>query len=156
MATFNRTDSRLLSEISWHTNLILGPEDLQDADFQVHSFFCPTYKLMWIVLQAYFLKVIEADGELSGSSIEVKAARKVLQMEPGATGNMNELHLYKAVNRVLAYRILDVCQWIKSKKPSLNSNTVPVLVESQRDLLQELVRAYTFFILRVLGQLPPF
>lgn len=37
MATFNRTDSRLLSEISWHTNLILGPEDLQDADFQACS-----------------------------------------------------------------------------------------------------------------------
>jgi len=118
-------------------------------------------RLIWLVLQAYFSKVIEADIELSGSSIEVREARKVLQMELGATasGKMNELHLYKAVNRVLAYRILDVCQWIKSEKPSLQSTTVPTLVEPalvepQRDLLQELVCAYSFFIL--LAQLPPF
>ena len=45
MATFNRTDSRLLSELSWHTNLILGLEDLQDTDFQVHSLFFSTYNL---------------------------------------------------------------------------------------------------------------
>ena len=36
MATFHRTDSKLLSKISCHTNLILGQEDLKDTDFQVH------------------------------------------------------------------------------------------------------------------------
>jgi hypothetical protein len=65
-------------------------------------------------------------------------------MEQGATGNMNELHVYKAVKRVLAYRIIDICQWIKSEEPSVHSNTVPPLYESQHDLIQELVRAYSF------------
>lgn len=74
-------------------------------------------------------------------------------MEPGRTGKINELHLYKAVNRVLAYRILDVCQWVKSEKPSLHSTAVPALVGSH-DLLHELVCAYAFFIF--LGQLRSF
>jgi hypothetical protein len=116
-------------------------------------------QLIRLVLQAFFSKVIQVEGELSGSSVEVKAARKVLQMEvmePGATNNVktNDLHLYKAVNRVLVYRILDICQWVKSEKPSRNSTILPAPVESQRDLLQELVCVYTFFIF--LGQLPLF
>jgi len=105
------------------------------------------------VLQAYSLKVIEADNELSGTSMEVIAARNVLKMEPGATRKMNESHLYKAVNRVLAYRVLDICQWVKSKKPSMQSTTVPVLFKSQSDLLQQLVCFYIFF--NLLGQLLP-
>jgi hypothetical protein len=65
-------------------------------------------------------------------------------MEQGATGNMNETHIYKAVKHALAYSIINICQWIKSEKPSVRSNTVPPLYESQHDLIQELVRAYSF------------
>jgi hypothetical protein len=84
-------------------------------------------------------------------------------MEPGGTGKINDLHLYKAVNRVLAYRLLDVCQWVKSEKPSLDSATVPATVPAldgtvsalvERQLLEQLVCPNTFFIF--LGQLPPF
>ena len=35
MSNFCRAESKLLSEISWHTNTILGPHDLQDPDLYV-------------------------------------------------------------------------------------------------------------------------
>jgi hypothetical protein len=52
---------------------------------------------------------------------------------------INEGHLYKAVNRVLAYRILDVSQWVKKNEPSLHSTVAPPLVEPHNDLLRKLV-----------------
>jgi hypothetical protein len=37
MSNFCRAASKLLSEISWHTNIILGPQDLQDRDLDVRA-----------------------------------------------------------------------------------------------------------------------
>jgi hypothetical protein len=86
---------------------------------------------------------LEAEQELSGNSADIKAARKVLRIEPGSIGKISDGHLYKAVNRVLAYRILDVCQWVKSKHTSLQTAVVPTLLGPHSDLLQKLVRIDT-------------
>jgi len=42
MSNFCRAASKLLAEISWHTNVVLGPQDLQDPDLYVRalSFSC--------------------------------------------------------------------------------------------------------------------
>ena len=82
---------------------------------------------------------MEAEQELTGNSADIKAARKVLQIEPGPVGSISDTHLYKAVNRVLAYRILDVCEWVRSERPSLQSTAVPSLLGPNNDLLQKLV-----------------
>jgi hypothetical protein len=82
---------------------------------------------------------LEAEQELSGNSADIKAARKVLRIEPGCIDNVNGGHLYKAVNRALAYRILDVCQWIGSERPSLKTMAVLTLLGPPSDLLQKLV-----------------
>jgi hypothetical protein len=83
--------------------------------------------------------VFEAEHELFGMSADVKAARKVLGIEPGPIGSINEAHLYKAVNRVLAYRILDVCQWVRSEHPPLTTMAIPTLLGDHNNLLQKLV-----------------
>lgn len=140
MTTFDRNESKLLSEISWYTNLILGPENVQDPDIQVSSF---TFSLFehqkHIGLQDFAAKVSDADKELSGSSADVRAARKVFRIESSPAGNVNEQHVYKAVQRILAYRILDVCQWITGTEPSLQSTAVPSLIGPHSDLLNKLV-----------------
>ena len=128
MSAFIRTNSKVLCAISWHTDIILGLEELRDSSFCVRS-------LNHLIFdkatedhssQDFFTKILEADNELSGTTADVKAARKVLQIEPGPTGNINETHFHKAVNRVLAYRVIDICQWIKSNNSSLSSTVVPV------------------------------
>jgi hypothetical protein len=83
---------------------------------------------------------LEAEQELTGNSADIKAARKVLRIEPGPIDKINDQHLYKAMNRVLAYRILDVCQWVKSESVSLQTTAVPTLLGSPSNLLQKLVR----------------
>jgi hypothetical protein len=91
--------------------------------------------------QLFSSKVVEAEKELAGNSSDVKAARKVLGLEQGAISNINEMHFYKAVNRILAYRILDVCQWIKGGGPSMPTMAaVPNLAIKHNDLLKKLVR----------------
>lgn len=37
MSTFSRAASKLLSGISWHTNVILGLQDVQDPTLDVHA-----------------------------------------------------------------------------------------------------------------------
>jgi hypothetical protein len=37
MSNFCRAASKLLCEISWHTNVILGPQDLQDRELDVRA-----------------------------------------------------------------------------------------------------------------------
>lgn len=142
-SAFIRTKSKVLSGISWHTNLILGLEELCDSDFHVRSlsqWAFLSWQRRWPELpQAFSTKVHEADNELTGNSIDIKAARKVLQIDPGSTHNVNEAHLYKTVNRILAYRILDVCQWIKKNEPSLQSTSPPALDGQYEDLLDKLV-----------------
>jgi len=86
---------------------------------------------------------LEAEQELSGNSADVKAARKVLQIEPGGIYKINNQLLYKAVNRILGYCILDVCQWVKSGSASLQMTAVPTLLGPHSDLLQKLVHINT-------------
>ena len=140
-SAFIRTKSKVLSRISWHTNLILGLEELYDSDFHVCSlnqWALLSWQKRWPKLpQAFSTKVHEVDNELTGNSIDIKAARKVLQIDPGLTNNINEAHLYKTVNRILAYRILDVCQWIKKNESSLQSTSLPALDGQYKDLLDK-------------------
>jgi hypothetical protein len=90
--------------------------------------------------QVFSSKVLEADEELLGNSTDVVAARKLLMIEEGPIGRMNDRLIYKAVNRVLAYRILDICQWVKKNEPSLNSTVIPPLDNLNKGLLDKLVR----------------
>ena len=89
--------------------------------------------------QDFSRKILEAEQELSGNSADIQAARTVLRIGPGRIDKLNDGYLYKAVNRVLAYRILDVCQWVKSERASLKTATVPTLLGPYSDLLQKLV-----------------
>jgi len=86
---------------------------------------------------------LEAEQELSGNSTDVRAARQILGIEPSLLRNISDAHLYKTVNRVLAYRILDVCQWVWSERPSLKTTAVPTLLGPYTNLLQKLVRIHT-------------
>jgi hypothetical protein len=86
---------------------------------------------------------LEAEKELNGTSADIKAARKVLRLDPGPIDKINDQRLYKAMNRVLAYRILDVCQWVKSETVSLQTTAVPTLLGPHSDLLPKLVRINT-------------
>lgn len=81
-----------------------------------------------------FLKPIKNSSEL-----QIIAARKVLMIEQGPARKMNDRHIHMAVNCVLAYRILDICQWVKKNKPLLNSTVVPQLDYQFKDLLDKLV-----------------
>jgi hypothetical protein len=83
---------------------------------------------------------LEAEQELTGSSADIQAARKVLRIEPGPIDKINDQHLYKAMNRVLAYCIVDVGQWVKSGRVSLQTTAVPTLLGPHSNLLQKLVR----------------
>jgi hypothetical protein len=93
--------------------------------------------------QDFAAKVFEADKELSGNSADIQAARKVFRMGTDPALNVNERHVYKAVQRILAYRILDVCQWVKGTDPALQSTAVPSLVGLHKDLLNKLVGTNT-------------
>jgi hypothetical protein len=93
--------------------------------------------------QVFSSKVLEADEELLGNSTDVVAAKKLLMIEEGPLGKTHDRFIYKAVNRVLAYRILDICQWVKKDKPLPNSTVIPPLDSLDKALLDKLVRTDT-------------
>ena len=83
--------------------------------------------------------VTQAEQEMTGNSLDIIAARQVLQIGPASLHKINETNMHKAVNRVLVYRILDVCQWVKSQEMLSQPSVVPRLSGPHQDLIQKLV-----------------
>ena len=77
--------------------------------------------------QVFEQKVHEVEQELNGNSASVKIACKFMRfgedsMDEGV--RVSSSHTSLAVMRVLAYKILDIVQWLnKDNPPSLNLET---------------------------------
>jgi hypothetical protein len=68
--------------------------------------------------------VLEVEQELTGNSIAVQSARKMLlinseRVEEGSA--IPSSHVSLAVGRILGYRILDIVQWLKMDGSAANS-----------------------------------
>lgn len=60
----------------------------------------------------------EVEQELNGNLTAVKAARRVMMIDKASEAEkIPPLHMSLAVTRVLAYKILDIVQWLKTDRP---------------------------------------
>jgi hypothetical protein len=99
-----------------------------------------------LLKQEFSVKVLDAKNELSGMSSDVKMARKVFGIEQGTLGGINKMHMYKAINHVLAYHILDICQWVKGGGLSQKNVAIPIDIGPHKDLLKKLVSTISWTI----------
>jgi hypothetical protein len=80
-------------------------------------------------MQAFPLKVLEVEEELRGNSADVEYARKLLGFPEHTTAsaslqssvapslNLNSHYMTTAIQRIMAYRVLDVMHWVKQGGP---------------------------------------
>lgn len=98
------------------------------------------------MLQPLQRRLLLAENELSGHSIDVKTARRLLQVD-GDDGTdiaeLNNTFIRRALRRLVVYQVFDVLSWIMNPS-SMNTVPLPSKSSGTRPSLETLVCIYFY------------